>query len=79
MRILCARVAIKVFAGVILVLSSLAYADPAQNQAVVTNVQPPEPSVQDVYVVMRDMDLAYQNVEIRTIVPTENGASALVD
>ena len=65
--------------GAILVLSSLAYADPAQNQAVVTNVQPPEPSVQDVYVVMRDMDLAYQNVEIRTIVPTENGASALVD
>ena len=67
------------FVGAILVLSSLAYADPAQNQAVVTNVQPPEPSVQDVYVVMRDMDLAYQNVEIRTIVPTENGASALVD
>ncbi len=38
----------------------------------------PEPSVQDVYVVMRDMELAYESVEIRTIVPNEGGASALV-
>jgi hypothetical protein len=37
-----------------------------------------EPSAQDVYVVMRDMDLAYENVIIRTIVPHEEGASALV-
>jgi len=68
-----------VIVGAILVLPSLAYADLAQNQTIVTDVQPPEPSIQDVYVVMRDMDLAYQNVEIRTIVPTEIGASALVD
>lgn len=37
-----------------------------------------EPSAQDVYVVMRDMDLAYENVVIRTIVPHEEGVSALV-
>ena len=37
-----------------------------------------EPSAQDVYVVMRDMDLAYENVVIRTIVPNKEGASALV-
>ncbi len=79
MKILRTRLAIEVILGVILVLPSLAYADLVQNQAIVTDVQPPEPSIQDVYVVMRDMDLAYQNVEIRTIVPTENGASALVD
>ena len=40
--------------------------------------QAPEPSIQDVYVVMRDMDLAYETVEIRTIVPNEGGASALI-
>ncbi len=40
--------------------------------------EPPTPSVQDVYVVMRDMGLAYQNVEIRTIVPHEEGVSALI-
>jgi hypothetical protein len=38
----------------------------------------PEPTVQDVYVVMRDMNLAYETVEIRTIVPNEEGASALI-
>ena len=37
-----------------------------------------EPEVQDVYVVMRDMGLQYENVAIRTIVPNEEGASALV-
>ncbi|MBE20900.1 MAG: hypothetical protein CL481_01710 [Acidobacteria bacterium] len=79
MKILRTRLAIQVIVGAILVLPSLAYADLAQNQTIVTDVQPPEPSIQDVYVVMRDMDLAYQNVEIRTIVPTEIGASALVD
>ena len=79
MKILRTRLAIEVIVGIILVLPSLAYANLAQNQAIVTDVQPPEPSIQDVYVVMRDMDLAYQNVEIRTIVPTEIGASALVD
>jgi|TARA_Y100001001_G_scaffold28302_1_gene23624 hypothetical protein len=78
-KILRTRLAIQVIVGAILVLPSLAYADLAQNQTIVTDVQPPEPSIQDVYVVMRDMDLAYQNVEIRTIVPTEIGASALVD
>jgi len=40
--------------------------------------EPPTPSVQDVYVVMRDIGLAYENVEIRTIVPNERGASALI-
>jgi hypothetical protein len=39
---------------------------------------PPEPEVQDVYVVMRDMGLSYENVAIRTIVPNEEGSSALV-
>lgn len=38
----------------------------------------PEPTIQDIYVVMRDMDLAYENVEIRTIVPNEDGVSALI-
>lgn len=38
----------------------------------------PEPEVQDVYVVMRDMGLQYEDVSIRTIVPNEEGASALV-
>lgn len=37
-----------------------------------------EPSVQDVYVVMRDLDLDYENVQIRTIVANEDGVSALV-
>ena len=37
-----------------------------------------EPTVQEAYVVMRDMGLAYENVEIRTIVPNEEGISALV-
>ena len=40
--------------------------------------QVPEPTVQDVYVVMRDMNLAYETVEIHTIVPNEEGASALI-
>lgn len=38
----------------------------------------PEPTIEDVYVVMRDMDLAYETAEIRTIVPNEAGASVLV-
>ncbi len=62
----------------IFVVPSLTYGWPAQGQAPSTNAAPPEPSIQDVYVVMRDMDLGYENVEIRTIVPTEVGASALV-
>ncbi len=62
----------------IFVVPSLAYGGPAQDQATSTPATPPEPSIQDVYIVMRDMDLGYQNVEIRTIVPTEGGASALV-
>lgn len=37
-----------------------------------------EPAAQDVYVVMRDMGLAYENVSVRTIVPNEEGVSALV-
>jgi hypothetical protein len=40
--------------------------------------QQPEPEVQDVYIVMRDMGLAYEDVSIRTIVPNEEGVSALV-
>ena len=62
----------------IFVVPSHAYGAPAQRQATSTSAQPAEPSIQDVYVVMRDMDLGYENVEIRTIVPTEVGASALV-
>ena len=34
--------------------------------------------MQDVYVVMRDMNLRYEQVQIRTIVPNEDGVSALV-
>lgn len=37
-----------------------------------------EPTVQEVYVVMRDMQLAYEDVEIRTIVANDEGVSALV-
>ncbi len=54
----------------IFAVPSFAYAGTAQDP-------PPEPSIQDVYVVMRDMDLGYENVQIRTIVPTEAGASAM--
>lgn len=39
---------------------------------------PREPEAQDVYVVMRDLGLAYEDVAIRTIVPNEEGVSALV-
>jgi len=42
------------------------------------SAEAPEPTIQDVYVVMRDMNLAYETVEIRTIVANEEGASALV-
>ena len=55
-----------------------AYGGPRQEPAADTGSQPDEPSVQDVYVVMRDMDLDFQNVEIRTIVRHDEGASALV-
>ena len=47
-------------------------------QAAEMPAEPPTPSIQDVYVVMRDMGLAYQDVEIRTIVPNEEGVSALI-
>ena len=40
--------------------------------------EPPKPSVQDVYVVMRDLELEYQTVQIRTIVPNTQGVSALI-
>ncbi len=53
---------------------SAVFGSPARPQTAV----PAEPSAQDVYVVMRDMDLAYENVVIRTIVPHDEGASALV-
>jgi len=55
-------------------LPSLAVAAPARGQ----DTASAEPEVQDVYVVMRDMGLQYENVVIRTIVPHEDGASALV-
>lgn len=58
-----------------LVLSpSAVFGSPGRPQA----APPAEPSAQDVYVVMRDMDLAYEDVTIRTIVPHDEGASALV-
>ena len=62
----------------IFVVPSLVYTGPARAQAGSTSAQPPEPTIEEVYVVMRDLDLGYENVEIRTIVPTEVGASALV-
>ena len=58
----------------LLMLPTLAVAAPARGQDAVSA----EPEVQDVYVVMRDMGLQYENVVIRTIVPHEEGASALV-
>jgi len=39
---------------------------------------PAEPEVQAVSVVMRDLGLAYEDVTVRTIVPNEEGVSALV-
>lgn len=78
MRISRFNLAIAVFLLVIFVVPSFAHARPAQAQAPSTSAPPPEPTIQDVYVVMRDLDLGYENVEIRTIVPTEAGASALV-
>lgn len=57
-----------------MVCPALAVAAPAQDDAAVK----PEPEVQDVYIVMRDMGLQYENVSIRTIVPNEEGVSALV-
>jgi len=56
------------------VCPSAANALPAQGETAARA----EPEVQDVYVVMRDMGLAYENVAIRTIVPNEEGVSALV-
>lgn len=53
---------------------ALVGATPVQDQAEVKS----EPEVQDVYIVMRDMGLPYENVSIRTIVPNEEGVSALV-
>ncbi len=56
-------------------LAEAGQSEPAPQSA---SAPAPEPSVEDVYVVLRDMDLAYETVEIRTIVPNEGGASALV-
>lgn len=53
---------------------SAVFGSPARQQA----AAPAEPSAQEVYVVMRDMDLAYEDVTIRTIVPHDEGVSALV-
>lgn len=66
-------------AGIALLLAlllcpALATAASPQDEA----ADKPEPEVQDVYVVMRDMGLQYEDVSIRTIVPNEGGASALV-
>lgn len=58
----------------LLATPALAVATPWQQQEAPAR----EPEVQDVYVVMRDMGLAYENVAIRTIVPNEEGVSALV-
>lgn len=60
---------------VALVVPSVALALPRQDQQAAA---PREPEAQDVYVVMRDMGLDYENVAIRTIVPNEEGVSALV-
>ncbi len=78
MRISRSNVAVAAFLLAIFVVPSFAYGGPAQDEGASTSARPPEPSIQDVYVVMRDMDLGYENVQIRTIVPTEAGASALV-
>ena len=59
----------------ILVAPAAALALPLQDQQ---PAAPREPEAQDVYVVMRDMGLEYENVAIRTIVPNEEGVSALV-
>ena len=36
------------------------------------------PNSQQVYIVMRDLELAYEDVRVSTVVPNEQGASALV-
>ena len=51
----------------------------AEAQHAVERVEPPpKPSIQEVYVLMRDMELEYETVQIRTIVLNEAGASALI-
>ena len=64
----------------VVVCAAPALATGLQDEARATEMpaEPPTPSVQDVYVVMRDMGLAYENVQIRTIVPNEKGVSALI-
>ncbi len=64
--------------GTLAVLVCVAPAVAAGFQDSAPAEEPPTPSVQDVYVVMRDMGLAYENVEIRTIVPNGQGVSALI-
>ncbi len=62
-----------------LLVASLAWPATAFGMGIPPQSSPgAEPTVQEVYVVMRDMDLSYESVEIRTIVPNEQGVSALV-
>jgi hypothetical protein len=41
-------------------------------------IEPILPSSQDVFVILRDMSLDYQSVSVRTVVASQDGASALV-
>lgn len=52
--------------------------DTYQGQASLETTTPRMPSVEDVFVLMRDMQLPYESVQVRTIVPASNGASILV-
>lgn len=53
---------------------------PSQDEppAATATSRPEPPTQQDVYVLMRDMGLSYEQARIQTIVPNESGASVLV-
>lgn len=51
---------------------------PQDDSAERTAPRPEAPEPQDVYVLMRDMGLSYEQARVQTIVPNESGASVLV-
>jgi hypothetical protein len=57
-----------------------AAAGPAGNDASAGQgaIEPVLPTTQEVFIILRDMSLDYQAVSVRTIVPSQDGASALV-
>lgn len=62
----------------LLVCAAEGGAEPSSLPLVQADAQSQLPDTRGVFIVLRDMEIAYERVEIHTIVPNELGASALV-